>query len=236
MSTQHREPAVSTGGTEDEVARYLQSHPEFFERHPELLDRLRLPHRTGGAAVSLVERQVENLRGRNRKLERRLAELEALARDNQEIIERIHALTCRLLAASGLRETLAAVEAVLRQRFGVDQAVMVLFGPPELETRLGLGRFLRVVPADDPALQPFATLLESGAPRCGQIRDSQRDFLFGTDTDEIGSAALLPLGERSRPRGILALGSSEAGHFNPGNNTDFLRRIAELISAAIRPC
>ena len=40
----------------------------------------------------------------------------------------------------------------------------------------------------------FETLFESGRPRCGQIRDSQRDYLFGAGTVEIGSAALVPLG------------------------------------------
>ena len=235
MSTQHREPLAAADHSEEDVARYLQAHPEFFERHPELLDRLRLPHRIGGPAVSLVERQVENLRARNRKLERRLAELVAIARDNEEISGKIHGLTCRLLAAPGLRERLAALEAELREHFEVDQAVLVLFGHPEQQDRLALGRFLSVVPAGDDTLRPFATLLDSGSPRCGQIRDAQRNFLFGEDTNEIGSAALLPLGDRGHPRGILALGSREATHFNPGNSTDFLRRIAEVVSAALEP-
>lgn len=235
MSTQHREPLTSADHTEDTVAQYLQTHPEFFERHPELLDRIRLPHRIGGPAVSLVERQVENLRVRSRKLDRKLAELVAIARDNEEISGKIHGLTCRLLGAAGLRDRLVALEAELREHFGVDQAMLVLFGHPEQQDRLALGRFLTVVAPGDDTLRPFATLLDSRSPRCGQIRDAQRDFLFGENTNEIGSAALLPLGERGRPRGILALGSRESTHFNPGNSTDFLRRIAEVVSAALAP-
>ena len=46
---------------EAQVAEYLQSHPDFFERHQNLLTTIRIPHRTGGA-VSLVERQASSLR------------------------------------------------------------------------------------------------------------------------------------------------------------------------------
>ena len=46
-------------------------------------------------------------------------------------------------------------------------------------------------------MKMFETLFESGRPRCGQIRDSQRDYLFGAGTIEIGSAALVPLGDKA---------------------------------------
>lgn len=233
MSTQYRSAAGSAEPGEQDVCDYLRSHPEFFARHPELLDTLRVPHPTGGAAISLVERQLEQLRGRNVKLERQLRELLGIARDNEALVAKIHALGIRLLAAPDQRGRLAILEADLRERFAVDQAVLVLFGDPAREAAFGLGRFLRIVPADDPAVQPFATLLETGSPRCGQIRDSQRDFLFGENTNEIGSAALVPLGGGSRT-GLLGLGSREREHFNPGKGTEFLRRIAETVSAAIR--
>jgi uncharacterized protein YigA (DUF484 family) len=233
MSMQYKPAAGSAGITDQEVGDYLQQHPEFFARHPELLDTLRVPHPTGGAAISLVERQIEQLRGRNLKLEQQLRELVGIARDNETLVAKIHGLGVRLLATDEVRGRLVILEAELRERFAVDQAVLVLFGNPGLEAGLGLGRFLRVVAADDPALQPFATLLEAGTPRCGQIRDSQRDFLFGANTNEVGSAALVPLGGDTRS-GLLGLGSREREHFNPGKGTEFLRRIAETVTAAIR--
>ena len=48
------------------IAAYLQSNPEFFERHADLLGTIRLPHGAGGA-VSLVERQVSLLRQKDLK-------------------------------------------------------------------------------------------------------------------------------------------------------------------------
>jgi uncharacterized protein YigA (DUF484 family) len=220
--------------SEDAVCAFLTARPEFFERHPEVLDALRLPHRTGGAAVSLIERQMEQLRERNAGLERKLRELIAIARDNETLVEKLHGLGLQLLGTDSLAARLAILEAQLRESFAVDQSVLVLFGDRGREQALGLGRFLRIRAEDDPALQPFATLLDTGSPRCGQIRDSQRDFLFGTDTNEIGSAALVPLLAGRTPIGLLGLGSRERDHFNPGKGTDVLRRIADTVAAAIR--
>ncbi|MCC5862128.1 MAG: DUF484 family protein [Gammaproteobacteria bacterium] len=233
MSTRQQASALVDEPTGEAVSAYLSRHPEFFSQHPELLDSLRVPHPTGGAAVSLIERQLDQLRARNGRLEKQLRELVTIARENETLVQRVHGLAVAMLAGNSLRERLQVLESQLRESFRVDQAVMVLFGTPDTESELALGRFLRVLAPDDPELRPFATLLEGGNPRCGQIRDSQRDFLFGTDTNEVGSAAMIPLGGRE-PAGLLALGSSEREHFNPGKGTDVLRRIGETVSAAVR--
>ena len=81
-------------------------------------------------------------------------------------------------------------------------------------------------------LDNICRLLASGKPRCGQVRDSQRDWLFGTGTVEVGSVALVPLGPGGNV-GLLACGSGDANRFNPSMSTDFLIRIAELIAAAV---
>ncbi len=56
---------------EAQVSDYLRAHPDFLVQHPELLETLELNH-TSGSAVSLIERQVEILRGRSQRLEDRL--------------------------------------------------------------------------------------------------------------------------------------------------------------------
>ena len=42
----------------DIVAKYLRKYPDFLVKHPEVLQAVKLPHESG-AAVSLIERQVE---------------------------------------------------------------------------------------------------------------------------------------------------------------------------------
>ena len=80
MSQQKSEAALRESISEEAIAAYLLSHPDFFERHSSLLLKLRLPHQTSGLTVSLVERQVSVLRQRNSQLERQLQDLIAVAK------------------------------------------------------------------------------------------------------------------------------------------------------------
>jgi uncharacterized protein YigA (DUF484 family) len=218
--------------TDMSVAEYLQTYPDFFERNGPLLTRLRLPHLRDAGTVSLVERQVEVLRERNQTLERKLKELVDVARSNDVLADRIHRLSQRLIRASTLEQTISAVEASLREDFDAMHAVLVLFIEAARPLESTAGRFLRV---DDPAglnIKTFESLMQSGKPRCGQIRDAQRDYLFGKDSIEIGSVALTPLGPKGT-LGILAMGASDAERFHPAMSTEFLSRIGELVTYAL---
>lgn len=214
------------------VASYLEACPEFFDRHVDLLARVRLPDtRGGGTMVSLLERQVEVLRERSRQLERKLAEFIEIARDNDTLTARMHRLARRLMAASGRAAIIESLELSLREDFGAEQAILVLREADDGVASLE-GRFVRFAAADDAVFRSFTPLLESGRPRCGQLRDSQRQYLFGANSVAVGSAALVPLGAKGEI-GLLACGSSSTERFNPGMSTDYLGQIAELIAAAL---
>jgi uncharacterized protein YigA (DUF484 family) len=214
------------------VAEYLQTYPDFFERNGTLLTKLRLPHlRDAGATVSLVERQVEVLRERNQSLERKLKELVDVARANDALADRIHRLSQRLIQAHSLLETVNAVEASLREDFEAMHSVLVLF-LDEAKPLAATGRFLRADDPGSPDIKTFDSLLQAGKPRCGQIRDAQRDYLFGKESVEIGSVALTPLGPKGA-LGILAIGASDAERFHPAMSTEFLSRIGELVTYAL---
>ena len=231
MSTLKQLHVTNTGLTEDTIADYLQANPEFFERHAGLLGSLRLPHDAGGSAVSLVERQVLVLRQKNLKLERKLNDFLAVARSNDALATRIHVLAMQMLAAPDQGGVVEILEEQLRISFNADQSVLVVFEDPAGSGTTG--RFLRVVGRDDPAIASFRTFLQSNAPRCGQVRDAQRDYLFGAGNVEIGSVALLPLGQKSE-HGFLAIGSRDSDHFHPGMSIDFLARLGELVSCALQ--
>ena len=57
MSSHQEQDMNIDGVSEKDVVEFLQKHPNFFEKHLNLLAELRLPHPTGNA-VSLIERQV----------------------------------------------------------------------------------------------------------------------------------------------------------------------------------
>jgi uncharacterized protein len=211
-----------------EIAEYLRDHPDFFLQNEDLLTQLRLPH-SSGAAVSLIERQVEVLRDRNHATDARLAELVKIARANETLGAKIQRFTRRLMRAPTRREVLAQIERGFREDFDATEVVLLLF---EAGAASGKERHVRHVAANDPNLNGFETLMSSARPRCGQIRDSQRDFLFGVEAGSVGSVALVPL-ISDVPLGLLALGSHDRERFHPGMSTDFLAQLGELISDAL---
>lgn len=225
-------PQISARQRDEElVADYLQANPDFFEQHKELLLAMRIPHGSAGA-ISLVERQVATLRQNNRQLEGKLRDLVDVARSNDKLAEKVHDLATRLLAAGNRAQAVGVAEELLRSSFNADHTVLVLFDFSLADEFGDENRFLRLIERSDPAVSPFKTFLQRGTPRCGKIRDSQRAFLFGPDAEEVGSAALIPLGVNAAT-GFLAIGSRDAEYFHPGKSMDFLSRLGDLLGCAL---
>jgi len=228
--TSHTAQDLSAASLDEQaITQYLQQHPDLFDRHPQLLTRLRLTHPRSGATVSLIERQVDVLRERHAALEQQLADFVRVARANDALAEKIHRFTRRLVGTSTRAAALAQIEASLREDFDAYHAVLVLRGAAPTDVA---GRFLRQVAADDTVFASFESLFTSGRPRCGQVRDTQRDFLFGSEAAGIGSVALIPL-TALKPPGLLALGSLDRERFHPGMSTEFLSRMGELIADSL---
>jgi uncharacterized protein len=221
---------------EQAVTQYLQLHPDLFDRHPQLLTRLRLQHPRNGTTVSLIERQVEVLREKHAALEQKLAEFVRVARSNDALADKIHRFTRRLLRTPSRAQALAQIEASLREDFDAYHTVLVLQVPPGgavTPTGDAASRFLRQVSSDNPIFKSFESLFSNARPRCGQVRDSQREFLFGAEAAAIGSVALIPLTAMAPP-GLLALGSVDRDRFHPGMSVEFLSRMAELIADSLQ--
>jgi uncharacterized protein YigA (DUF484 family) len=220
---------------EQAVTQYLQLHPDLFDRHPQLLTRLRLQHPRNGTTVSLIERQVEVLREKHAALEQKLAEFVRVARSNDALADKIHRFTRRLLRTATRAQALTQIEASLREDFDAYHTVLVLQVPPgaaAMPSADAASRFLRQVASDNPIFKSFESLFSNARPRCGQVRDSQREFLFGAEAPAIGSVALIPLTAMAPP-GLLALGSVDRDRFHPGMSVEFLSRMAELIADSL---
>lgn len=231
MSQAKRQDIGQESFSEADVADYLGRHPDFFERHLPLLRRLRIPHQSGSSTVSLVERQVSVLRQRNDELERQLAELYDVAKANNELVDNIHDLAISFIRIRGAEARLAALERSLREKFGAERAILVLFteaGRPDL-VRHG---FVKTFDRDDPALKSFSTFLRSARARCGPLRERQKDLLFDREADSIASAAMVPIGEGAK-YGFLTVGSKDAHQFHAGQRVDFLGRLGELVALAL---
>jgi len=230
MSIEHKAGLSESALSGDSIVDYLLSHPEFFEAHPELLTKLKVPH-PSGTAVSLIERQVEVLRGQNRQLERKLVDLIEVARANDTLIERIHRLAIALLEGANLPDRLYALQEELRERFGADEVSLFLLHADAKKADAGPARWLT---PDDPGLDQFRDIMKSGKSHVGRLRPPQLEFLFGEQAEHIASSALVTLGDKGS-LGLLAVGSRDAERFSPTLGTAFLTRISELVTAAVHP-
>ncbi len=208
-----------------DVAEYLRQHPRFLENFPDLAAELVLP-RDDGPAASLAAYQIETLRARAQAMSERLAGLIANARDNEELMARVHTLTVGLLRDDNLADTLKSFVGALHEDFHTDLARVVLFRDG---AALPSADWLVCVAEGAAALPEFAEFLKRGDPACGRLAPAKLERLFGVQAGAVQSAALLKIGGA----GLLAIGSEDPNRFHPGIGTLFLKLIAQALDAAV---
>jgi len=209
----------------DEVADFLREHPEFFERYAELLAEIYIPHPHGGRAVSISERQILSLRDKNKQLEGKLREVIQFGEENDAISEKVHRISIALLGASDIRGVLSAVYLNLREDFAVPHVALRVW---RAGGHAGLSEF---GPVSD-ASREFATGLTH--PYCSGHAMVDTAALFGEAGARLRSFAYVPLRDRET-FGLLALASEDPQRFYPEMGTLYLKRLGELVSAAIAP-
>ncbi|NOY15883.1 MAG: DUF484 family protein [Gammaproteobacteria bacterium] len=213
--------------SEEEILSYLEKHPDLLMRHPDLLERLQIPHNTGKGMVSLIERQVEVLRDKNRQQEEQLFVLISNAQQNEEITEKLHRYSLQLSSASGVKELLQNAVAELQQLF--DLAAVSIHIKPEYQ-----GTGLQTSTLTE---KTFAALFDTLGKDTSSCHDALDDALltalFGNNASAVKSCALLALDTPHRV-GLIALGASERERFSPQMGTLILSRLGEQFSTALK--
>jgi uncharacterized protein YigA (DUF484 family) len=207
------------------VAEYLREHPEFFEEHAHWLAEVRIAHPHEGHAIPLAERQLVQLREKNRVLESRFAELVRYGGTNDQISERLHRMTLALFAAPELDTSLEVVYQSMRADFDVPRAAIRLWGA--LPDDAYQAEF---TPVSAEMREYAASLAE---PYCGPLSVLESHTWLEEEGSSLHSFAYLPLRTTERTIGILALASPDAARFTADMGTHFLMRLAEVASVAI---
>ena len=112
----------------EDIARYLRTHPQFFDQNPELLESIQVPHPYGGRAIALSERQAVALREKVRALEGRLGELIQFGEENDAISEKVHRLAVALVGARDFPALAQSLYFHLREDFAVPHVAMRIWG------------------------------------------------------------------------------------------------------------
>lgn len=204
---------------EVDVLEWLASNPDFFERHPEILESLELPHETG--ASSLIEVQVARLRRDNHQLRAQLETLAGIAGENERLMQRLHQLTLEVMTTRSSGEFIERLMARLASDFDARSVRLHL-----LEHHEGLADIEAATLHDAGVPDWFDKLIEDGSIEFGRFTRAKLETLFPIQHDKIGSAALVPISGV----GLLAIGSDSPERFHPNMGTLFL----ELLGTTIR--
>jgi uncharacterized protein YigA (DUF484 family) len=205
--------------TDQLIIDCLRADPGFFVRHPGLLSELDLPHESG-TAVSLIERQVAILRERNMQMRRRMNELLAAAKENDELFAKTRTLTLELLNVDSWQEFNEVLATYVLADFQADFVCCHL-----------AGHHLRLdhLQSHDGPL-PHELLVTGTRPVCSILRVEELSALFPIQQHEAeGSAVIAPLFWESGS-GALAIGSRDPSRFSSDMDTLFVTYIGEVAS------
>jgi uncharacterized protein len=205
----------------EEVAQFLNQHPEFFEDYADMLAEVSIPHPHGGRAIPISERQILSLREKARRLESKLGELIRFGEQNDAITDKLHRMTLALIAAREVHSVLHILAFNLREDFAV----------PHVAVRLWDGY-------DQAAAEPVASEEARGfaaglnGPYCSAHAMADTVAWFGEAAPHLRSFAYVPLRDE-QAFGLLALASEDPQRFYPEMGTLYLRRLGEVSAAAL---
>ena len=213
-----QQPAV----TDEQVDAYLRQHPEFFQHHLDLLEKMHIPHPSGNA-ISLISKQLEIFRAKHQEQENQLTALIDIARDNDASFNRMHELTLAMLEANSLEDAVANLSDVLAECFFTDFIAIKIIQEQSESPISNL-----FVDPSDAGLKHFANELTSNQPKCGRPTLAQARFLFGDAAAEVRSSAIIPMAF-TRLEGLIAIGSRDEARFHYSMGSLFLTQMSEII-------
>lgn len=212
--------------TEDDIADFLATTPDFFERHAELLASVQLSSGHGTRAISLQERQAAILREKIKDLEGRVGEMIRHSQDNLVIAGKMQSWTRSLLQTAQARALPDAIVQGLNSVFQIPQAAIKVWG---MDGAYADAPFASGVSSD---VQTFAASLS--APYCGANAGFEAAGWL-PEPERAQSLALIPLrtSTEAAVSGLLVLASPDAQRFHGGMGTEFLERLGALAGAAL---
>ena len=204
------------------VVAFLTEHPDFFRRHPELLNDLDVERDVTGA-VSLVERQLRQLRARNGALAAKLRELLSRAQENDTLFRKVRGLTLALFDVQSWPELNAVLASALLQEFEADFVACHVTGMD-----FTLDHFVT-----HPEVLPTDRYLNSREAACATLRAQEMRVLFPHhEHTQPGSAVFASLGLRHFS-GCLVLGSRSPARFVSDMDTLFVTHVGEVLAKSM---
>ncbi len=213
--------------TESQVEEYLRGNTDFLAKHAALVPLLAPPARDFGSdtvadlqqyMVACLREQVDGLKGEHQALV-------ATSRTNLNTQTRVHKAVLAVMRARTLEHLIEVITSDLAAVLDLDVVTLCIEG----------GKVPRVA-ADGVRVLADGVIDELVGGRIKLADDIEGDKrVYGGGAGLVRSQALLRLRVRRQPpHALLAFGSREPNHFSPGQGTELLTFLAEVVEQAIR--
>ncbi|MFC0322401.1 DUF484 family protein [Gallibacterium melopsittaci] len=212
---------------EQQIADYLQTHPDYFARHLPLLDQLLIPHERKGM-ISLVEAQLGRQREKIAQLENTLNQVSNTVQQNETLFFSLLPLQKQLYQAKSMIQANNILDQWAK-KLGLKQGKLLLLKDAWQIDQLESEQFwldrkaFEIIRLERFGLQSFYL---------GKLTNREKSLLFLPEELPIGSVALCLLNNKldHKPyHTVLVFTALHEGHFYRGQNTDFLETVIELL-------
>lgn len=212
---------------EQQIDDYLQTHPDYFARHLDLLDNLIIPHQRKGM-ISLVEAQLGRQREKISVLETTLNQVSNTVQQNETLFFSLLPLQQQLYQAKNFIDASQALNQWAKE-LGLKQGKILLLkdawqNKDLVQPQSWLDRkAFEIIRLERFGLQSFYL---------GKLTNREKSLLFLPEELPIGSVALCLLNNKldHKPyHAVMVFTALHEGHFYRGQNTDFLETLVELV-------
>lgn len=216
--------------TAEDIVAYLKSHPDFFEKNPELGESLSLaPRLQGPGVIDMQHVLLKRLRGEIERLQNERSEIIANSRQNQIVQNRIQAAVISIIQATTFEKMIHVVTHELPELLDVDFITLAIEANAEAPRRAPVrGVYVLAPGAIDAAISP---------DKHARLRSNitGEEAFFGDIARFVKSDVLMRLRVSSgSPDGVMCFGSRNPEAFAPDQSTELLLFLAKVLENTIR--
>ncbi len=207
---------VGEQATEQLVADYISQHPDFFQRHTDLIGGLRL-HDEQRGVVSLVERQQQLLREKVQNLEEEITHLMVTAQQNERLFFLYSDMYMRMIDCQSAAEIIDCIHQACTQLLSLSDCKLWLKNHALDHQNVSKNDCLGVM----------QNRLTKEDYYFGRIVQNEQELIFSESCS--GSVVLIKLVNNEEDLGFIAISSKDAEHFDPTMDTLLLEQFRKLV-------
>lgn len=227
----------------DQIAIYLNEHPEFFNEYPELLRKIKsieetdLPLEPLGT-LSIADRILKRVHDDKEHLKSQFEWIMEIVKANENIQWQLYEIERLVLSSTHLPQMLSLVQREIAERFAFEHVVVFLADYSEhlierkLQERYGKSLESTLFFADQATISNWFGKEMKPVLR-GEINGESLIFKDPAVREKVNSEALLPIILRGGVVGVIGLGCDNPYRFYPELRTEYLERLTDKLALVI---